>query len=178
MEAWYFDLELLAKYWGPERVYHHTVSGTLVYALREGLRWSDGTPLRAGDYEYAWKRALDPATRSPNAKLLFDLKGGRDAGKNSGHGSTTFNTDVPAHPADFVLGRSTKTSVTLNVLTYQDLEGFVAYGTEKGRLTSETKKQVFKKGQPVEIPVGSLRPDTHYHYEFRSRATAGLSSKE
>src|SRR3970040_1193394 len=36
--AWYFDLELLAKYWGKERVYHHTVSATLVYALREGLR--------------------------------------------------------------------------------------------------------------------------------------------
>jgi alanine-glyoxylate transaminase/serine-glyoxylate transaminase/serine-pyruvate transaminase len=36
--SWYFDLELLAKYWGPDRAYHHTVSGTLVYALREGLR--------------------------------------------------------------------------------------------------------------------------------------------
>ena len=36
--SWYFDLELLYKYWGPEHAYHHTVSGTLVYALREGLR--------------------------------------------------------------------------------------------------------------------------------------------
>ena len=36
--SWYFDIELLYKYWGPEHVYHHTVSGTLVYALREGLR--------------------------------------------------------------------------------------------------------------------------------------------
>jgi alanine-glyoxylate transaminase/serine-glyoxylate transaminase/serine-pyruvate transaminase len=37
-DVWYFDLELLSKYWGPERVYHHTLSATLVYALREGLR--------------------------------------------------------------------------------------------------------------------------------------------
>jgi len=36
--SWYFDLALLAKYYGPERQYHHTVSGTLIYALREGLR--------------------------------------------------------------------------------------------------------------------------------------------
>jgi alanine-glyoxylate transaminase/serine-glyoxylate transaminase/serine-pyruvate transaminase len=36
--AWYFDLEALARYWGPDRAYHHTVSGTLVYALHEGLR--------------------------------------------------------------------------------------------------------------------------------------------
>jgi alanine-glyoxylate transaminase/serine-glyoxylate transaminase/serine-pyruvate transaminase len=36
--AWYFDLELLMKYWGPERMYHHTVSASLVYGLREALR--------------------------------------------------------------------------------------------------------------------------------------------
>jgi alanine-glyoxylate transaminase/serine-glyoxylate transaminase/serine-pyruvate transaminase len=36
--GWYFDLELLARYYGPERMYHHTVSATLIYALREGLR--------------------------------------------------------------------------------------------------------------------------------------------
>ncbi len=38
VEAWYFDLELLMKYYGPDRAYHHTVSGTLIYAVREGLR--------------------------------------------------------------------------------------------------------------------------------------------
>jgi alanine-glyoxylate transaminase / serine-glyoxylate transaminase / serine-pyruvate transaminase len=36
--AWYLDLELLGKYYGPQRVYHHTVSASLIYALREGLR--------------------------------------------------------------------------------------------------------------------------------------------
>lgn len=35
---WYLDLALLEKYWGPERVYHHTSSATLSYALHEGLR--------------------------------------------------------------------------------------------------------------------------------------------
>jgi alanine-glyoxylate transaminase / serine-glyoxylate transaminase / serine-pyruvate transaminase len=35
---WYLDLNGLWKYWGKERGYHHTVSGSLVYALREGLR--------------------------------------------------------------------------------------------------------------------------------------------
>lgn len=35
---WYLDLTLLERYWGPERVYHHTPSTTLHYALREGLR--------------------------------------------------------------------------------------------------------------------------------------------
>jgi alanine-glyoxylate transaminase/serine-glyoxylate transaminase/serine-pyruvate transaminase len=36
--GWYLDLELLERYWGGDRAYHHTISSTLVYALREALR--------------------------------------------------------------------------------------------------------------------------------------------
>lgn len=35
---WYLDLLLLEKYWGPERVYHHTAPASMTYALYEGLR--------------------------------------------------------------------------------------------------------------------------------------------
>ncbi len=35
---WYLDLNGLIKYWGSERAYHHTVSCSLIYGLREGLR--------------------------------------------------------------------------------------------------------------------------------------------
>ncbi len=35
---WYLDMNLLKKYWGEERVYHHTAPINLNYALREGLR--------------------------------------------------------------------------------------------------------------------------------------------
>jgi ABC-type oligopeptide transport system substrate-binding subunit len=48
-----------------------------VFHLRDDVRWSDGTPVTAGDFEYAWKRVLDPATGSPNANLLYDVKGAR-----------------------------------------------------------------------------------------------------
>jgi alanine-glyoxylate transaminase/serine-glyoxylate transaminase/serine-pyruvate transaminase len=36
--SWYLDLELLDRYWGGEHAYHHTISSSLVYALREALR--------------------------------------------------------------------------------------------------------------------------------------------
>ncbi|HHP7231180.1 MAG TPA: pyridoxal-phosphate-dependent aminotransferase family protein, partial [Xenococcaceae cyanobacterium] len=35
---WYLDMSLLAKYWGQERVYHHTAPINLNYGLREALR--------------------------------------------------------------------------------------------------------------------------------------------
>ncbi|BAZ30296.1 alanine--glyoxylate aminotransferase [Cylindrospermum sp. NIES-4074] len=35
---WYLDMSLLGKYWGSERIYHHTAPINLYYALREALR--------------------------------------------------------------------------------------------------------------------------------------------
>jgi alanine-glyoxylate transaminase/serine-glyoxylate transaminase/serine-pyruvate transaminase len=38
VQNWYLDLSILEKYWGEERVYHHTTPASMLYALREGLR--------------------------------------------------------------------------------------------------------------------------------------------
>lgn len=38
VRSWYLDISLLDKYWGTERVYHHTSSSTLNYGLLEALR--------------------------------------------------------------------------------------------------------------------------------------------
>jgi ABC-type oligopeptide transport system substrate-binding subunit len=48
-----------------------------VFHLRDDARWSDGTPVTAGDFEYAWRRTLDPAIGSPNAGLLYNVAGAR-----------------------------------------------------------------------------------------------------
>ena len=36
-DTWYLDLSLIKKYWGSERVYHHTAPGPMVFALKEAL---------------------------------------------------------------------------------------------------------------------------------------------
>jgi alanine-glyoxylate transaminase/serine-glyoxylate transaminase/serine-pyruvate transaminase len=38
VQSWYFDLSIIRKYWGADRVYHHTAPISSVYALREGLQ--------------------------------------------------------------------------------------------------------------------------------------------
>ena len=38
---------------------------TYTFALRGNARWSNGDPVTAHDFVYAWRRAVDPATASP-----------------------------------------------------------------------------------------------------------------
>jgi len=38
VQSWYLDLSMICKYWGDERVYHHTAPVSMLFALREGLR--------------------------------------------------------------------------------------------------------------------------------------------
>jgi len=38
VQSWYLDLTMIEKYWGEERVYHHTAPISMTYALREALR--------------------------------------------------------------------------------------------------------------------------------------------
>ncbi|MEM9709601.1 MAG: peptide ABC transporter substrate-binding protein [Pseudomonadota bacterium] len=37
------------------------------FTLRDNAKWSDGTPVTAGDFVYAWQRAVDPELASPYA---------------------------------------------------------------------------------------------------------------
>jgi oligopeptide transport system substrate-binding protein len=48
-----------------------------VFHLREDARWSDGHPVTAGDFVYAWRRILNPAFGSGVASYLYDIKGAR-----------------------------------------------------------------------------------------------------
>ncbi len=46
-----------------------------LFYLREESRWSDGRPLTAHDFVYAWRRALDPTSGEFPAELLYDIRG-------------------------------------------------------------------------------------------------------
>lgn len=53
---------------------------TYTFHLRDGLKWSDGTPLTANDFVYSWKRLADPNTAAPYAAdMLGYVKGYEEA---------------------------------------------------------------------------------------------------
>lgn len=41
------------------------------FHLRDGIQWSDGTPITAQDIEFSWKRVIDPDIASENAYMMF-----------------------------------------------------------------------------------------------------------
>lgn len=49
-----------------------------VFHLRKDARWTDGKPVIAPDFEYAWKRLLDPKTGGQYAYFLYDIEGAAD----------------------------------------------------------------------------------------------------
>jgi oligopeptide transport system substrate-binding protein len=44
------------------------------FHIRQGVTWSDGTPLNANDFEYSWKRVLDPDTASEYTGVMSIVK--------------------------------------------------------------------------------------------------------
>lgn len=45
------------------------------FRLRENARWSNGDPVTAADFVFAWRRVVDPATASPIAQQLAPVAG-------------------------------------------------------------------------------------------------------
>lgn len=57
---------------------NHTVSPdgkTWTFKLRPEARWSDAKPVTAGDFEFSWKRLLDPQTGAETANIMAIIEG-------------------------------------------------------------------------------------------------------
>lgn len=46
---------------------------TWTFTLRDGLKWSDGTPLTANDFVYSWKRVVAPETAAPYGETVMGM---------------------------------------------------------------------------------------------------------
>ena len=48
VQSWYLDVTMIRRYWGEERLYHHTAPISMIYALREALQiiLEEGLPAR------------------------------------------------------------------------------------------------------------------------------------
>ena len=86
------------KSWPPGVARAHDLSEdgrTYTFHLRKDAKWSDGKPVTAHDFEFAWKRVLDPKTASRYAAIMWIIEGARPF--NQGKGS---REDVKVNAVD------------------------------------------------------------------------------
>lgn len=61
--------------------YESNADGTeFIFHIRQGVTWSDGTPLNANDFVWSWKRVLDPETASEYMPALYAIKNAEKIG--------------------------------------------------------------------------------------------------
>lgn len=51
---------------------------TWTFNIRENAKWSNGENVSAHDFEYAFKRSLDPKTAAENTSVFYDIVGAED----------------------------------------------------------------------------------------------------
>ncbi|HJF30441.1 MAG TPA: peptide ABC transporter substrate-binding protein [Sporosarcina psychrophila] len=56
---------------------------TYTFTIRDGAKWSDGSPLTANDFEFAWKHVLNPDTGSSFAFYLYYLVNAEEYNKGN-----------------------------------------------------------------------------------------------
>ncbi len=118
VQSWYLDVNLLASYWGQERVYHHTAPITMNYALHEALR----LVLLEG-LENRWKR------HQQNHELL--VKGlkelGLSIGSQAGHQLWQLNAVTVPEGVD-------EAAVRKSLLNDHGIEVGAGLGPMKGKI--------------------------------------------
>jgi oligopeptide transport system substrate-binding protein len=84
---------------------------TWTFTIDERAKWSDGVPVTADDFVFAWRRLLDPNTKSQYASILYVVKNARQV---NGEGAALETLGVRAidpmtfevkleHPAPYLL---------------------------------------------------------------------------
>ncbi|WP_176481998.1 peptide ABC transporter substrate-binding protein [Paucisalibacillus globulus] len=136
---------------------------TYTFTLREDAKWSNGDPVVAKDFEFAWKYMLDPETASAAAFLGYFIEGAE--AYNSGEGSaddvkvtavdektlevvlaapTGFFLDVLTNPAFFPINHKVAEA---DPNWHTEAETFVGNGPFKLESWKHDEEMVFVKNE-------------------------------
>ncbi len=69
------------------------------------------------------------------------------------------------------MGKPTGTSVTASILAYLPLEGFLEFGSRQGEYSERTDTVRLQAGEPREVVLEGLAPNTRYYYRWLARET-------
>lgn len=97
------------------------------FKLRQDAKWSDGKPVTAHDFEYAWKRAADPRTGGPYAFIVADyIKGGAAVLAACGDDESCKGDDQKIEQAKAAMGVKAVNDYTLEVTLEKPTPWFIS----------------------------------------------------
>lgn len=142
-----------------------------IFKLRGDVHWSDGVPVTARDFVYAWKRVLDPKQGSPNASRLYDVKGARAFAEGDGSCSDdvgiraiddytlVVELEAPCSYFPYLLNHHVTYPVPSHVLEGQGAE---AMDMEKPLSCGPFQIEAWIEGQSILL---NRNPDYHGRYD-------------
>jgi oligopeptide transport system substrate-binding protein len=78
-----FDVNFQAVPYVASKVSPNQDGSVWTFTIRKESKWSDGSPCTARDFEYSFKRQLDPASKAPYSAFLWDIKNGEAFNKGT-----------------------------------------------------------------------------------------------
>jgi oligopeptide transport system substrate-binding protein len=114
---------------------------TYTFHLRDDANWSDGKPVTADDFRYAWLRALDPKTASQYAYALYPIKNAQKYNQGKASASQVGIKVLDKHTLQVTLERPMLNFISMTTMTVYlpEREDIVEkygskYGTEADKL--------------------------------------------
>lgn len=80
---------------------------TWTFTLRQDSTWSNGDPVTANDFEFSWKRVLNPETASQYASILYPIAGAEEFNSGEGEEDAVGVTAVDDYTLEVTLNNPT-----------------------------------------------------------------------
>src|SRR5262249_29704659 len=103
------------------------------FHLRRTARWSDGTPVVAGDFVYAWLRVLEPKTAAQYATLLFVIDGAEPYWRARLGGSVSDNLPPRGVGVQAIDEHTLRVRLVSPCSYFLDLTSFITFAPVQGR---------------------------------------------
>jgi len=99
------------------------------FKLRQGAKWSDGTPVTADDFVFSFRRLVDPATAAEYASMLYVVKNAEAV--NTGKAKPEELGVRAVDPGTFEVTLNAPTPYFLEMLTHQSTYAVSKANVEK-----------------------------------------------
>lgn len=119
---------------------------------------------------FGWAWSARGAETPAESKGKGGKKGGGKGKGGEAKGDFVLPTALNAHhELNVVLGRPTDKAITVSLLAKAATEAYLEFGPAPGKYARKTPVSILSAGQPMEVLLAGLTPNTEYFYRLQSR---------